>query len=107
MFRRLTPWQMPAIAKAGRCDLRPAFASFLSTRRLGDFDRFDFDIDLDLVADRQAAALEEHVPGQSEIPPIDLSVCAEASTLAAPRVLGLAFKLYVQSDPPRHVANRQ
>src|SRR6476661_4153563 len=72
-----------------------------------DLHRFDFDVDLDVVADGQSAALEQHVPGQAEIAAIDLALRAEARSLATPRILRLPLELDVEGDLSRYVADRQ
>src|SRR3954462_14488778 len=74
---------------------------------LRDFYRLAFNVYLDVVADRQTTGLEQHVPGQPEIAPIDLSVGAEADPLTAPWILGLAFELDVQRYLLCHIADGQ
>ena len=64
--------------------MRPPLLGCYLSHRLDDLDRLNLNIDLDLVANRQATCLECHVPGQPEIATIDLAPRAEASPLATP-----------------------
>src|SRR2546423_4832939 len=65
------------------------------------------DVDFDVVSNDQPTGFQHLVPGQAEIAPIDLSRCAESCPLAAPRILGLTFVLYIQSDRLCYAANRE
>src|SRR5258706_681706 len=85
---------------------RPLLGSYLSFW-LDDLDRLNLDIDLDLVANGNAARLEYLIPGQAEIAAIDLALCAEASALTTPRILRLTLERDVERDRPSHITNGQ
>jgi hypothetical protein len=50
---------------------------------------------------RTAAGLEDLVPGQAELAPVDAGAGAEGGAILAPRVLGEAQELGVEHDLAR------
>jgi len=72
-----------------------------------DFNGFDLDPDLDLVPDSNSSCLQHLIPGQPELPAIDLAGCAEPHSLATPWILRLTLELDVQRDRLGHVTNGQ
>src|SRR5581483_4676619 len=70
-------------------------------------DRLDVDLEVDFVADQEAARLERGVPVQAELLAVDLAADLEARHLLAPRVLAAPEQGRVEHDGARHAADRQ
>src|SRR5262245_60644055 len=66
-----------------------------------------FQLDVDAVADQDAARFEDLVPVQAEVLPVERGLRDEADPLVAPRVLRAPAVLDVQRNRPRHVADRE
>src|SRR5688500_8219938 len=69
------------------------------------FDGLHFELDLDAVADEDAAGLEHLVPPESEVLPVESGFRDESDSLVAPRILGSAAVLDVEGYLARHVAD--
>src|SRR5439155_16888168 len=76
-------------------------------RYFSGLDHFDFERELDLFADEEAAGLERDVPGQAPVLAVDARLRAETRVHAARRILRLTRIHNVQRDRPRHVPDRQ
>src|SRR5512140_544073 len=70
-------------------------------------DGLDLDLDVDLLAHHHAACLEDLVPGEAEILPVERSLRGEAGALISPRVLRAPRVLDVEDDRKPGAADRQ
>src|SRR5439155_21576857 len=70
-------------------------------------DRGDLELQRDLVADQDAAALERGVPGDAVVLAVDRDRALEADALVAERVLGRAFELERDRDRVGHALDGQ
>src|SRR5437868_10192546 len=64
-------------------------------------------MDLDVVANCQAATFENHVPGEAVFTTVQLAGRAKPNPLATPRIFRLTLERYVERDRPSDVANRK
>jgi DNA-binding transcriptional LysR family regulator len=70
-------------------------------------DGLDVEVDVDAVADQDAASLEHLIPGESEVLAVDRRLGDEADTLVPPRVLAATTVLDVERYLAPDAANRQ
>src|SRR2546423_4353874 len=71
------------------------------SRRSGDgrlLDGLHVDLDLDLVADQDAAGLQRLIPLQTPLAAVDLGRGVGAGALAAPRIFAAPFVGHVEGD---------
>src|SRR5688572_1868938 len=103
MSRVIGPPPRPRVRRAmRRSDEAVMRGAVCTSRHLrgGGLNGLDLQLDLDLVADQQAAGLEHLVPPQAEVLAIDRRPGRERHALVAPRILALAAVL----DVERHLA---
>src|SRR5690606_28358373 len=70
-------------------------------------DGLDVDLDADALADQQPAGVEDHVPGEAPVLPVELRGGAEDGPLAPVEALGHARELDVQHDRSRDAVQGQ
>jgi hypothetical protein len=79
----------------------------LSSLSLRLLDRFDIELDLDILADQEAAGLERCIPGQVEVLAVDLGPGGPGSDLGAEWGLATALIFGFQRDRASDAADRQ
>src|SRR5690349_20436962 len=85
-----------------------SFLRFPSRSALGrGADSLDLELDVDAVADQDAARLEELIPGEAEVLSIQRRLCCEANPFVPPWVLAAAAVRGVQRDLPRDTVEGQ
>ena len=72
-----------------------------------DLNGLNLDPNLDLVPNNNSPCLQRLIPGQPEIPAIDLAARAESNSLATPRILRLTLELDVKGNRSGDITNRQ
>src|SRR6478736_1555748 len=70
-------------------------------------DELDVEVELDLLRDEHAAALEGHVPLEAPVLAVDLALGGEAGAGAAPRVAADAVELELELDRDRGALDRE
>src|SRR3954454_24353029 len=69
------------------------------------FDRLHFELDLDAIADQNAAGLEHLIPPEPEVLPVESGLRDESDSLVAPRIFGSAAVLDIDGHLACHVAD--
>src|SRR5262245_14565824 len=70
-------------------------------------DRFDLDLEADLLGDHQSAVVEDHVPREAPVLAVEGAPRAEDRPMAAPGILDVAEVFDLESDGPGHALDRE
>src|SRR5262249_13907988 len=70
-------------------------------------DGLHFEIDVDAIADEDAAGLEHLIPGETEVLSVERRLCGEPDALVTPRISGAIAVLDVEGDLACDVPDRE
>src|SRR5689334_7309167 len=69
------------------------------------FDRLHLELDVDSIAEQDTAGLEQLIPPEPEVLPVECGLRDESDSLVAPRILGSAAVLDVERHLAGHVTD--